>query len=102
MNDCWLGFHTFDVEMAIDDLKEPHAQKSRSSRYIAATGGACCRSACAPAILQNGLREEHPKIHAELSFENTTAPILGWAAVFVDPVYTGVAMCHCKCEGVDA
>ena len=20
MNECWLGFHTFDVEMAIDDL----------------------------------------------------------------------------------
>lgn len=31
MNDCWLGFHTFDVEMAIDDLKELHAQKSRSA-----------------------------------------------------------------------
>lgn len=29
MNHCWLGFHTFDVEMAIDDLKELHAQKSR-------------------------------------------------------------------------
>lgn len=24
MNDCWLGFHTLDVEMAIDDLKEIH------------------------------------------------------------------------------
>lgn len=22
MNECWLGFHTFDVKMAIDDLKE--------------------------------------------------------------------------------
>lgn len=22
MSECWLGFHTFDVEMAIDDLKE--------------------------------------------------------------------------------
>lgn len=22
MNDCWPGFHTLDVEMAIDDLKE--------------------------------------------------------------------------------
>lgn len=31
MNDCWLGFHTFDVEMAIDDLKELYAQKSRSA-----------------------------------------------------------------------
>lgn len=28
MNECWLGFHTFDVEMAIDDLKEIHEQKS--------------------------------------------------------------------------
>lgn len=27
MNDCWLGFHTFDVEMAIDDLKEIYEQK---------------------------------------------------------------------------
>lgn len=27
MNDCWLGFHTFDVEMAIDDLKEIYRQK---------------------------------------------------------------------------
>ena len=30
MNDCWLGFHTFDVEMAIDDLKEFYAQKSKN------------------------------------------------------------------------
>lgn len=22
MNECWLGFHTFDVEMAIDNLRE--------------------------------------------------------------------------------
>ena len=28
MNSCWLGFHTFDVEMAIDDLKEIHLQKN--------------------------------------------------------------------------
>ena len=27
MNDCWLGFHTFDVEMVIDDLKELYEQK---------------------------------------------------------------------------
>lgn len=27
MNECWLGFHTFDVEMAIDDLKEIHRLK---------------------------------------------------------------------------
>ena len=26
MNECWLGFHTFDVEMAIDDLKEIYRQ----------------------------------------------------------------------------
>ena len=24
---CWLGFHTLDVEMAIDDLKEMYEQK---------------------------------------------------------------------------
>ena len=28
MNSRWLGFHTFDVEMAIDDLKEIHLQKN--------------------------------------------------------------------------
>lgn len=22
MSECWLGFHTYDVEMAIDDLKD--------------------------------------------------------------------------------
>ena len=27
MNECWPGFHTFDVEMAIDDLKEIYEQK---------------------------------------------------------------------------
>ena len=26
MNDCWLGFHTLDVELAIEDLKEIHRQ----------------------------------------------------------------------------
>lgn len=26
MNECWLGFHTLDVEMAIDDLKEIYDQ----------------------------------------------------------------------------
>lgn len=25
MNESWLGFHTLDVEMAIDDLKEIHS-----------------------------------------------------------------------------
>lgn len=29
MNECWLGFHTLDVEMAIDNLKEIHAQKQQ-------------------------------------------------------------------------
>ena len=28
MNDCWLGFHTMDVEMAIEDLKEIDRQKA--------------------------------------------------------------------------
>lgn len=27
MNGCWLGFHTLDVEMAIDDLKDIYKQK---------------------------------------------------------------------------
>ncbi len=27
MSECWLGFHTFDVKMAIDDLKEIYKQK---------------------------------------------------------------------------
>lgn len=27
MNECWLGFHTLDVEMAIDDLKEIYTLK---------------------------------------------------------------------------
>lgn len=27
MNECWLGFHTLDVEMAIENLQEIHAQK---------------------------------------------------------------------------
>lgn len=26
MSECWLGFHTHDVEMAIDDLKEIYGQ----------------------------------------------------------------------------
>ncbi len=28
MESCWLGFHTLDVEMAIDDLKELHRQRT--------------------------------------------------------------------------
>ncbi len=27
MNECWLGFHTLDVEMAIDDLREIAQQR---------------------------------------------------------------------------
>ena len=30
MEDYWLGFHTFDVEMAIDDLQALYAQKSKN------------------------------------------------------------------------
>lgn len=29
MNECWLGFHTLDVTMAIDNLKEIHTQKCK-------------------------------------------------------------------------
>ena len=29
MNECWPGFHTLDVEMAIDDLKEIHRQRNK-------------------------------------------------------------------------
>ena len=32
MNDCWLGFHTFDVEMAIDDLKEIYILKCEADK----------------------------------------------------------------------
>ena len=32
MSECWLGFHTLDVEMAIDDLKEIYKQKSSEVR----------------------------------------------------------------------
>lgn len=34
MNECWLGFHTFDVEMAIDDLKEIYRQKHGESNLV--------------------------------------------------------------------
>jgi len=27
MNECWLGFHTFDVKMAVDNLKEIYKLK---------------------------------------------------------------------------
>lgn len=29
MNECWLGFHTLDVEMAIDNLKEIYRLKEQ-------------------------------------------------------------------------
>ena len=31
MNDCWLGFHTLDVAMAIEDLKQIHEKISNES-----------------------------------------------------------------------
>ena len=34
MNECWLGFHTLDVEMAIDDLKEIYRQKHGESNLV--------------------------------------------------------------------
>lgn len=34
MNDCWLGFHSLDVEMAIDDLKELYRQRSGIDNLI--------------------------------------------------------------------
>ncbi len=33
MNECWTGFHTFDVEMAIDDLKEIYEQNCNEKAY---------------------------------------------------------------------
>lgn len=32
MSECWLGFHTLDVAMAIDDLKEIYKQKCNEVR----------------------------------------------------------------------
>lgn len=32
MKECWPGFHTLDVEMAIDDLKEIYRQKCENIR----------------------------------------------------------------------
>lgn len=34
MDECWLGFHTFDVTMAIDDLKEIYEQKYKKSNSL--------------------------------------------------------------------
>lgn len=30
MNECWLGYHTLDVEMAIDNLKEIYHEKHKN------------------------------------------------------------------------
>ena len=32
MKDCYLGFHTLDITMAIDDLKEIHRQEIRKAQ----------------------------------------------------------------------
>ncbi len=34
MSECWLGFHTLDVEMAIDDLKEIYELKSHERNAL--------------------------------------------------------------------
>lgn len=34
MSECWLGFHTFDVEMAVDDLKEIYEQKCKEKNPL--------------------------------------------------------------------
>ncbi len=34
MSECWLGFHTFDVTMAIDDLKEIYQQKCKERKPL--------------------------------------------------------------------
>jgi len=34
MSECWFGFHTFDVEMAVDDLKEIYKQNVRESDFV--------------------------------------------------------------------
>lgn len=39
MNESWLGFHTLDVEMAIDDLKEIYNQKHTEGGKQAALYG---------------------------------------------------------------
>lgn len=31
INECWLGFHTLDIEMAIDNLKELYRQKQKET-----------------------------------------------------------------------
>lgn len=34
MSECWLGFHTLDIEMAIDDLKDIYKQKCNISSEL--------------------------------------------------------------------
>lgn len=34
MSECWLGFHTLDVEMAVDDLKEIYIQKCKERKPL--------------------------------------------------------------------
>lgn len=34
MNECWYGFHTLDVEMAIDDLKEIYEQTCNKKNLL--------------------------------------------------------------------
>ena len=34
MSECWLGFHPFDVAMAIDDLKEIYEQKCQARNLL--------------------------------------------------------------------
>ena len=34
MNERWPGFHTFDVEMAIDDLKEIYTLKCNKKNHL--------------------------------------------------------------------
>ena len=34
MSECWLGFHTLDVEMAIDDLKEIYRESPYSPNFL--------------------------------------------------------------------
>lgn len=38
MSECWLGFHTFDVTMAIDDLKEIYKEKCMVGETEQSTG----------------------------------------------------------------
>lgn len=41
MRGCWPGFHTFDVTMAIDDLKEIYRQKCKRGNHGGETADRC-------------------------------------------------------------